>query len=139
MKTELKKLALAADPAYRDTDTDYRLIVPMGHTKRSRDAMQKRCEASGLEYKLSDDCVYVYCTSDDLAGCGVKECDMLVEDLRERNQRLEQEREEREQKQREKEARLLGQYEAMLAVHIEDPRQRVVLGLRLVEAAKEVL
>jgi hypothetical protein len=138
MRTKLiKKLALKADPVYRDSDTDYRLTVPIGH--RACKSMQTQLDAQGLDYSLHDGFIQVYVTADDLAKSDVTDDDMLLDDMREQHARHEQLMREQEQKQREKEARLLGQYEAMLAVHIEDPRQRVVLGLRLVEAAKEVL
>ena len=139
MKTELKKLALAADPAYRDTETDYRLIVPMGQTKRAVEATLKLCEESGLEYGLGDGYAYVYCTADELAECGLTDNDLIVVDERWRIARDEEYKLEQEQKKREKEARLVGQYEARLALYLEDPRERLELAKLLVETAKEVL
>jgi hypothetical protein len=140
MNTTAKNLLLAAQDGHRDSDTEYRLYVGHADTKAARNAIHKRLEKTDLEYKLQDSGVIIYVTLDQAAEYGLTEEDLdYCEDLREYNRRQEEEYRQREQKQREKEARLLGQYEAMLAVHIEDPRQRVVLGLRLVEAAKEVL
>jgi hypothetical protein len=139
MRTELKKLALAADPVYRHTDTDYVLAVDHKETKRSRDALEARCVRSGAEYSLHDGYMQVYVTADDLAECGLTDDDMLVEDMREHNKRREQEHQEYEQREREKEARLVGQYEAKLALYLDDPRERLELAKSLVEAAKEVL
>ena len=138
MKTKLiKKLALAADPAYRDSDTDYSLAVTLGN--RAYKSMQTHLNAHGLHYSLHDGYIQVYVTADDLAESGVTEDDMLVEDLRERHARDEEQRREHEQRQREKEARLVGQYEARLALYLEDPRERLELAKLLVETAKEVL
>lgn len=141
MNNTAKKLLLQAEDGYRNSDTEYALYVHHKGTPAACNALHKRLEASGLEYKQVDYGAYLYVDLDEVAQYGLTEEDLnqVTDDLRASNKRLEQEREAREQKQREKEARLLGQYEAMLAVHIEDPRQRVVLGLRLVEAAKEVL
>lgn len=138
METKLiKKLALKADPAYRDSDTDYRLVVPMGH--RACKSMETQLDAQGLDYSLHDGFIQVYVTADDLAECGVTEDDMLVDDMREQHARHEEQRREHEQRQREKEARLVGQYEATLAVYVEDPAKRYQLAKHMVETAKEVL
>ena len=138
MKTKLiKKLALKADPVYRDSDTDYRLAVPMGH--RACKSMQTQLDAQGLDYSLHDGFIQVYVTADDLAKSDVADDDMLLDDMREQHARHEQLMREHEQKEREKEARLVGQYEARLALYLDDPRERLQLAKLLVEAAKEVL
>lgn len=138
MRTKLiKKLALKADPVYRDSDTEYRLAVPMGH--RACKSMQTHLDAQGLDYSLHDGFIQVYVTADELAKSEVTEDDMLVDDMREQNARHEQLMREQEQKQREKEARLVGQYEATLAVYVEDPAKRYQLAKHMVDAAKEVL
>ena len=138
MRTKLiKKLALKADPVYRDSDTDYRLAVPMGH--RACKSMQTQLDAQGLDYSLHDGFIQVYVTADDLAKSDVADDDMLLDDMREQHARHEQLMREHEQKEREKEARLVGQYEASLALYLDDPRERLQLANLLVEAAKEVL
>lgn len=133
MNTELKKLALAADPAYRNSDTDYVLAVDHKETKRSLDALVARCVRSGAEYSLHDGYVQVYVTADDLAECGLTDDDMLVEDKRPYYERLERERQEREKREREEEARLVEEYEKTLALYLDNPRERLELAKSLVE------
>lgn len=138
MRTKLiKKLALKADPVYRDSDTDYRLAVPMGH--RACKSMQTQLDAQGLDYSLHDGFIQVYVTADDLAKSDVADDDMLLDDMREQHARHEQLMREHEQKELEKAARLLGHYEATLAVHIDDPAKRYQVAKHMVETAKEVL
>lgn len=140
MNTTAKNLLLAAQDGYRDSDTEYRLYVGHEDTKAARNAIYKRLEKTDLEYKLQDSGVFLYVTLDQVAEYGLTENDLdYCNDLRDYHRRQEEEYRQREQKQREKEARLVGQYEATLAVYVEDPAKRYQLAKHMVEAAKEVL
>ena len=135
MNNTARKLLLQAEDGYRNSDTEYALYVHHKGTPAACNALHKRLEASGLEYKQVDYGAYLYVDLDEVAQYGLTEEDLnqVTDDLREHNKRLEQEREEREQKQREKEARLVEEYEATLAIHIASPSQRHALAKQLVE------
>jgi len=140
MNRTIKNLLLEAVDGYRDSDIDYRIYVGRKDTKAARDALQRRLEKSGLEYKHLDCGAYLYVTLDQVAECGLTEDDLdYCEDLRAYHKRQEEQAREDEQRELEKAARLLGNYEATLAVYIDDPAKRYQVAKHLVDTAKEVL
>ncbi|WP_291810332.1 hypothetical protein [Limnobacter sp.] len=140
MNITAKNLLLAAQDGYRDSDTEYRLYVGHEDTKAARDAIFKRLEKTDLEYKLQDSGVFLYVTLDQAAEYGLTENDLdYCNDLRDYHRRQEEEQREREQRERETLARLLGNFEATLAVYVDDPAKRYQVAKHMVDTAKEVL
>lgn len=140
MNITAKNLLHAAQDGYRDSDTEYRLYVGHEDTKAARDAIFKRLEKTDLEYKLQDSGVFLYVTLDQAAEYGLTEDDLdYCDDLRDLHRRLEEETREREQRERETLARLLGNFEATLAVYVDDPAKRYQVAKHMVDTAKEVL
>ena len=140
MNITAKNLLLAAQDGYRDSDTEYRLYVGHEDTKAARNAIYKRLEKTDLEYKLQDSGVFLYVTLDQVAEYGLTEDDLdYCNDLRDYHRRQEEVMREHEQRERETLARLLGNFEATLAVYVDDPAKRYQVAKHLVDTAKEVL
>ncbi len=131
--------------AYRNSDNEYAVYLHSASgrggdlTKADIKRYEKIGEATGGDYKLVDQGCYYYVTADDLAAVGIDDPELLdYIDNREAIRREEELIAEREAKEAAKYARLLGRYEEVLSVYIDDPAKLYQVAKHLVDTAKEV-
>jgi hypothetical protein len=140
LKNYAKHLLKEADDGYRDSDTEYRLYVRREDTPYAAKSLHHKLSRSGLDYKEVDCGAYLYVTLDEVAEHGLTEEDLdYCEDLRGYHRHQEEQSRQHEQRELEKTARLVGNYEAVLAIYLEQPTERLVLAKRLAQTAREVL
>jgi|11BtaG_2_1085332.scaffolds.fasta_scaffold10528_4 hypothetical protein len=130
--------------AYRNGDNEYAIYLHGGRgrynnlNKADVKKYQKIGEALGGDYKLLDQGCYYYVTAGDLAAVGIDDPELLdYIDNREAIKRDQELIAEREAKEAAKDARLLGQYEEVLSVYIDDPAKLYQVAKHLVDTAKE--
>jgi hypothetical protein len=147
---QVRDALLDNDEAYRNSDNEYAIYLHGGEgrlgilTKSAINRYQKIGDALGGDYKLIDQGCYYYVTSDNLAAVGIDDPELLDytdnrEAIRIEEERIAKREAEQEAKQEAKYARLLGRYEEVLSVYIDDPAKLYQVAKHLADTAKEVV